>query len=240
MAECNQGERLEIAGKIALGVGGVALGAAAGLLAAKSGVFQSASARHRREKDEADGRFVDGGAVAAGTPILVSIARGAAEHSGVYLGDSRVAELSGEGRLQEVSLTEFINGQEDTWDNFRSGTRIFAACDDQSSRPLGLDDVADAAKGLICRIGTVRYHLFGNNCHMFTASCVFGKLLEKMSVADWFVGGTYSVDRLEEVIVHRLNGGAPVSWLGVRASSPQFQYALCDAKVERLHKEGKA
>ena len=83
MAECNQGERLEIVGKIALGVGGVALGAAAGLLAAKSGVFQSASARHRREKDEADGRFVDGGAVAAGTPILVSIARGAAEHSGV-------------------------------------------------------------------------------------------------------------------------------------------------------------
>jgi len=79
---------IDIAGKIALGVGGAAL-ATAGVLAAKSGAFQSVGARRRRNADE---RLIE--APRAGTPLLVSLA-GMAEHSGVFLGRSRVVELNG-------------------------------------------------------------------------------------------------------------------------------------------------
>ena len=118
---------LDIAGKIALGVGGTAL-AAAGVLAAKNGAFQSAEARRRRNDDV---RLID--APHAGTPLLVSLA-GVAEHSGVFLDRSRVAELNGDGRLMDVLLSEFVNGQADDKKNLRFGTRIFAACDASSGR----------------------------------------------------------------------------------------------------------
>ena len=72
---------LDIAGKVALGVGGAAL-AAAGVIMAKSGVMQSAAAKIRRN---GDGRLVD--APRAGVPLLVSLA-GIAEHSGIFLGRS--------------------------------------------------------------------------------------------------------------------------------------------------------
>ena len=101
---------LDIAGKVALGVGGAAL-AAAGVIMAKSGVMQSAAAKIRRN---GDGRLID--APRAGVPLLVSLA-GIAEHSGIFLGRSRVAELNGNGRLMEVSLSEFVNGQPDANSN---------------------------------------------------------------------------------------------------------------------------
>ncbi len=226
---------LDVAGKIALGVGGVSLVSAGVLAVAKSGVVQSALARHRRESDA--GRLVDGESIVPGTPLLVSLACGIAEHSGVYLGASRVAELSGDGRLREISLTNFINGELDPT-NCRTGTRIFAACDGASARVLGVDFVSDAARSIIERIGFVRYNLFGNNCHMFTASCVFGRLLEKMSLADWVKGGTYTIDRLEGVVSNCLNNGLPVAWLGVRGPSAAFDYALTEEKIKRLKSEG--
>ena len=40
----------------------------------------------------------------AGTPLLVSLAL-AFEHTGIYLGGSRVAELNGDGYVKAVSLT---------------------------------------------------------------------------------------------------------------------------------------
>lgn len=78
---------LEVAGKVALGVGVAAL-AAAGVLAVKSGALQSAKAKFARNSD---GRLID--ASPPGTQLLVSLARGGVGHSGVFLGWSRVAEL---------------------------------------------------------------------------------------------------------------------------------------------------
>lgn len=76
---------LDVAGKVALGVGGAAL-AAAGVLAVKSGALQSAKAKLVRNSDN---RLID--APRAGVPLLVSLA-GMVEHSGIFLGRSRVAE----------------------------------------------------------------------------------------------------------------------------------------------------
>lgn len=223
---------LDVAGKVALGVGGAAL-TAAGVLVAKSGVFQSAEARKQRNADD---RLID--APRAGTPILVSLA-GMAEHSGVFLGQSRVAELNGDGRLMDVSLSEFINGQPDDKTNMRWGTRIFAACDEESGQPLSSLAVARSAHRLMAGIERVRYNLFGNNCHLFTASCIKGELLDRLSFSEWIKDGTFSIDRLQNVISELMNGGRPVAWLGVKKTAPFFRYALTPEKVDRLRKEGR-
>lgn len=226
-------DRLDTVGKISGGIGIFAL-LAAGVFVAKSGAVQSAEARKKRNSD---GRLVE--APRVGTPLLVSLARGSAEHTGIYLGGSRVAELSGDGLLQEVTLSEFVNGQGEAWDNFRSGTRIFSACDDGSGESVGMPYVADVARLFIQQVKRVKYHLFGNNCHMFTASCVIGEMIDKLSKAEWFKKGTFSIDILTETISKILNNGQSVAWLGVRGPTPQFDYTLTEDKYSRLRTEGK-
>ena len=44
---------------------------------------------------------------APGTPLIVDLF-GVLEHSGIYLGDGRVAELFGDNLLREVTLSEFL------------------------------------------------------------------------------------------------------------------------------------
>jgi hypothetical protein len=224
---------LETAGKIAAGIGAGALAAAGALALAKSGALQSAAARRRRNGDD---RLID--APRAGVPLLVSLA-GIAEHSGIFLGRSRVAELNGNGRLMNVSLSEFINGDVDDPSNMRWGTRIFAACDEASGRPLESVKIAHAARGLVEKIKQVKYNLFNNNCHLFSASCICGEMIDGKSWGEWLRKGTFSIDRLEAVISEFMNGGRPIAWLGVRSPSPFFKYALADDKIERLHREGK-
>lgn len=224
---------LEIAGKVAAGIGVGALAAAGALALAKSGVVQSASARRRRNGDD---RLID--APRAGVPLLVSLV-GFAEHSGIFLGRSRVAELNGNGYLMDVSLSEFVNGQPSDTSNVRWGTRIFAACDEASGRPLESIKVAHAARRLVEKIKQVKYSLFNNNCHLFSASCICGELLDGKSWMDWLKDGTFSIDRLESVICEFMNNGRPIAWLGVREPSRFFNYVLADDKIERLRKEGK-
>lgn len=72
---------LDVAGKIALGAGVGALAAAGAIAIAKSGVVQSTVARLRRNRDDGN-RLID--APPPGTPLLVSLARGGAEHSGIF------------------------------------------------------------------------------------------------------------------------------------------------------------
>ena len=169
-----------LAGKIAFGVGATALAAAGTIAVAKSGAVQSAVARWKRKLDE--GRLID--SPKAGTPLLVSLARGGAEHSGVFLGRSRVAELTGNGLILDVSLSEFVNGDENDLMNLRTGTRIFAACDDSSGQSLTLPRIAKSAHEFVEKVGRVPYNLFCNNCHLFTASCIRGEMNEKLSFCD--------------------------------------------------------
>lgn len=226
---------LELAGKVALGIGVGALTTAGVVAVAKSGVVQSAVARWRRSLDEK--RQIN--APPAGTPLLVSLARGGAEHSGIFLGRSRVAELRGNGDLCDVSLSDFVNGFDGDVVNMRSGTRIFAACDDETGLPLASRKIVDAARHFIENVKKVSYSLFRNNCHMFTASCVQGWLNHEQSFWDWIKNGTFTIDRLDDVVSNSMNAGRGIAWIGVRRSVGSFAYTLTDDKIDRLKKEGK-
>ena len=227
---------LDVAGKIALGVGVGALATAGAVAIAKSGVVQSAVAGLRRKLD--GNRLID--APPPGTPLLVSLARGGAEHSGVFLGRSRVAELRGDGNICNASLSDFINGDADDPMNVRSGTRIFAACDDKTGIPLSSANVVAAARRFIKNVKKVSYNLFCNNCHVFTASCVEGNMEREQSFLDWVRDGTFSIDRLDEIISKVMNSGRNIAWIGVRGSTRGFIYNLNEEKIDRLESEGRS
>lgn len=197
----------------------------------KSGLRDSVSARERRNRDS---RLID--APRAGTPLLVELAE-MVEHSGVFLGRNRVAELNGNRRLLNVSLSAFLNGQPDSKVNMRWGTRVFAACDAESGSPLSSPKIARTARTFISQVGETDYNLFRNNCHLFTASCVSGILRDGLSWMDWIKDGTFSIARLEDMISQVMNEGRPIAWIGVREPSRSFNYALSDDKAERLRIE---
>ena len=215
---------------------------ALGTLLGKTGALESALSRKRREA-AVDRVVYD---PPSGTPLLVSLGVGSdeyfgigvAEHSGIYLGNGRVAELNGNGRIMQVSLSEFVNGLEGEVMNTRNGTCIFGACDENTDEIKSHKNAALNAQTYIDRGVKKDYNVFGNNCHMFTASCLLGGEIEKMSKEDWFVRGTFTVVDLELIIEHILNDGKRMGWRRIM-TTPEFQYVLTPEKRIRLYREGK-
>lgn len=174
----------------------------------------------------------------AGTPLLVSLAL-AFEHTGIYLGDNHVAELNGDGQVKAVSLTRFVNGTDDGFWPIRNGTRIFAACDARSRRPLA-DTRALATARAALEGGQIRagYDFAQINCHLFTAACVRGIPPRDRKFRKLFGGGIASIGRLERLLARALNGGQPIAWCAVRRSKERFRYHLTAEKKARLMLEG--
>ena len=174
----------------------------------------------------------------AGTPLLVSLAL-AFEHTGIYLGDNHVAELNGDGQVKAVSLTRFVNGTDDGFWPIRNGTRIFAACDARSRRPLA-DTRALATARAALEGGQIRagYDFAQINCHLFTAACVRGIPPRDRKFRKLFGGGIASIGRLERLLARALNGGQPIAWCAVRRSKERFRYHLTVEKKARLMLEG--
>jgi hypothetical protein len=169
---------------------------------------------------------------------LVSLAL-AFEHTGIYLGDNRVAELNGDGQVKSVSLTRFVNGTDDGFWPFRNGTRIFAACDARSRRPLtDMRTLTTARAALEEGSFCPGYDFVQVNCHLFTAACVRGILPEGRKFRKLFGGGIASIGRLERLLERELNGGQPIAWCAVRRSKERFRYHLTAEKKARLMLEG--
>jgi len=110
--------------------------------------------------------------VRPGAILLVGLAV-VLEHSGVYLGDGKIAELHGSGEISEVSFEQFRVGRDSDKMKIRSGDRIYAACSlSESGRfaPLCDAETAEVARKYVRN--NVSYNLLVNNCHLFSASCV--------------------------------------------------------------------
>lgn len=151
-----------------------------------------------------------------GTPLIVDLF-GIVEHSGIYLGNNRVAELFGDNLLREVTLREFIEGEKGEW--VRTGKRIFAACGKESGELLSSEHGADNARAYIRRYRTVKYNLFRNNCHLFSISCLSGVFQRAISVGDVIVRGGISIGVLTQAVQHFLNDGKVVVWKPVKGWS---------------------
>jgi len=149
---------------------------------------------------------------ASGTPLVVDLF-GVVEHSGIYLGNGRVAELFGDNLLREVTLREFLEGEKGA--HVRTGRRIFAACSRSSGKSLASLYASENARAYIRRIRTVEYDLFRNNCHLFSISCISGNFQKGISLADGIRRGGISIGVLTHAISYFLNDGNDVIWKAV-------------------------
>jgi hypothetical protein len=102
-------------------------------------------------------------AVAAGSLMVCEIYH-FFEHSGIYLGDGLIVELSGTGLVRAISVERFLQG--------RSGQHLLVACD-ASGRVFANPAVAQHASQLIYSYQP--YDLLHNNCHRFCCSCITGR-----------------------------------------------------------------
>ena len=151
-----------------------------------------------------------------GTPLIVDLF-GVVEHSGIYLGNGRVAELFGDNLLREVTLKEFVEGEKGEW--VRTGKRIYAACGKASGKLVASEYAAENARAYIRRYRTVKYNLFRNNCHLFSISCLSGKFQNGISFGDVIVRGGISIGVLTRAVQYLLNNDKVVVWKPVKGWS---------------------
>lgn len=109
-----------------------------------------------------DNVFRDAVLPVPGSIVYCDLVFGYAEHSGVYVGDGDIVQLSATGCIEVVSAGEFISG--------KTAVSIYASC--QGGEPVGRKAVAKRALSLA---GTRRdYNVLLDNCHQFSAGCLTG------------------------------------------------------------------
>jgi len=135
-------------------------------------VEPSVRRRNLRGAMAKSGAEVPFSSVRPGAILLVGLAV-VLEHSGVYLGEGKVAELHGSGEISEVSFEQFRVGRDSDKMKIRTGDRIYAACTLSESggfEPLCDAETAEMARRLVG--GGVSYNPLVNNCHLFSVCCV--------------------------------------------------------------------
>jgi hypothetical protein len=95
------------------------------------------------------------------------------EHTGIYIGDGQIVELSGSGLVRPLSFQRFLAD--------RSGLELMFATT-PSGDIIGSERAANRA---IEKIYSYQdYDLLRNNCHRFTYSCISGNSLPLTSFFD--------------------------------------------------------
>ena len=195
-------------GTTVLGVGGAAAGL--GLLAKGTGGtaartlvttgVMGCAARGLRES-LVKNVFCDIVKPVRGSVLKVDLVGGGLSHTGIYLGNDRIAEVTevdGRAEVREVSPNEFLSGDS----LLRTGAYIYvaAAKKDGEYHPLARESIAQRAESAMGPHG--RYNLAFNNCHMFTRYCITG---EKHDLPTWTENGIATALRDEFKVNH-------VSW----------------------------
>ena len=101
-----------------------------------------------------------------GSLLYVDMFLGAAEHSGIYVGNGEVVELGGDGRVRKVPAKRFLN------DGSLKMTAISIYVSSHGGRGVGSKQVAQRA---LSKVGSRRkYNVLTDNCHRFCIGCMTG------------------------------------------------------------------
>ncbi len=102
------------------------------------------------------------------------------EHSGIYLGENRIAHLNGRGKIEIVSPKGFT-------DHITTiDTDIFIPVNLKTKEPLGDIFTAINAES---QIGYTRnYNILFDNCHQFSAGCIIGEFDNPNNFLTWAKG----------------------------------------------------
>ena len=160
-----------------------------------------------------------------GSIVRCDLLCGRADHTGVYLGNGRIAELDGDGNFREVSPTQFLSDS-----HVRTGVYIYVACDSETEQPLYREMTAIRAEAMLGRKS--EYNLLCNNCHEFVSGCITGDF-DNAEAALWM---------LEATIMEHLNDGNTVCWRSwdlwqLPASLPAIpgRFSFFDEKIVDIH-----
>ena len=107
-----------------------------------------------------------------GAIVWCDLLLGSAEHSGIYVGDNKIVELTGDGVVREVSFEQFVSTGESL---VRTGFTVYALCNKKGI----LANPKIAKRALDKRDNSRGYNLFTRNCHQFTAGCITGNFTNK-------------------------------------------------------------
>lgn len=127
------------------------------------------------------------------TPIVGSVLHCSlfgAEHTGIYVGNNTIVELTGDGIVRKTSPAGFIDGT--------NAISIYVACD--GTTPLGGEHIAERAREMVGR--SRAYNVVMDNCHQFTAGCITGD----------FENSTNFFTFVESSIQKHMNHGSSVEW----------------------------
>lgn len=99
-----------------------------------------------------------------GSVVYCEMAFGLAEHSGIYVGNGKIVELSGDGVIRQVSGYDFMDSKVPT------ARSIYVSS--QNGKAIGSEKVAERALNMLGR--QREYNLILDNCHQFSAGCLTG------------------------------------------------------------------
>lgn len=102
-----------------------------------------------------------------GSVLYCDLTFGFTEHSGIYLGNGRIAHLNGKGLIESVDQEEFLDGT--------TGLSILVSSRD--TKAVGSQQVANRARAMLGQRRS--YHFILDNCHQFTAGCLTGDFNNK-------------------------------------------------------------
>ncbi len=96
------------------------------------------------------------------------------DHTGIYVGDDKIVELSGDGEIRVVSCQHFMKGDRG-FTNMRDSYCIYAACSKNDAGDCYALASPDIAERALASVGKKKdYNLFTNNCHKFVEYCITG------------------------------------------------------------------
>ena len=103
----------------------------------------------------------------AGSIVYCDYRFGVAEHSGVYIGNNRIVQLSGSGKVEQVSPREFVKGT--------TAISIYVSCCEKEA----VWDTQVCIRAC-SQVGNRRdYNFLTDNCHQFSAGCLTGDFEEQ-------------------------------------------------------------
>lgn len=89
-----------------------------------------------------------------------------AEHSGIYVGQGKIAHLDGSGEIEIVTARQFLK----RLGGLNPASSIYVSCNEEVA--VGVSRVAHLARAMVG--GELDYNVILNNCHQFASGCITG------------------------------------------------------------------
>ncbi|GEM_PF-1715237 len=137
-----------------------------------------------------------------GSILRTELIKGVADHSGIYIGDNQIIEITQENGFGVVNITDLNDFVHSSF--ARTGTTIYIAIDRLSKDVIFNKKISIIAKKHIGKRN--HYQLMEDNCHSFVHKCIINEDFVKIT-------SVWKFEQLTESISKNLNKKRLVEWV---------------------------